>query len=150
MKRLLLIFTCVVVLSCSDRESEVSTDVNELREFINLPAKPLSVKWTQWSSGAGLLGPSDYAITAVIKLNEADFKALKKKYKLETAHYEDSNKDLVKDWFPQSVKNCVKDNGSFVSVVVWETPKEFEKSPLVNGYCFFTNNNEVFVYMFTT
>ena len=150
MKRLFILFACLVVFSCSDKESEVSTDVNELSEFINLPAKPLSVKWAYRRSGDGLLGPSDYAITAVIKLNEADFKGLRTKYKLGAAHYANRTKDFVKDWFPPSVKNCIKDNGSLVSVVVWENPKEFEKSPLVNGYCFFTNNNEVFVCMFTT
>jgi len=152
MERILLLLICFAMLSCSKKESEVHTDVAGLANYINLPVTPVSVQWAYWNSGDGnfiILGPTDYSVKAVLKLNEDDFKKLKKQYTKKEYNEAQLSKDFIEDWFPSSIKDCAIDHGTYVTIPIWNDPKDFAQSPLIHGFLFFTNNNEVFVEMYT-
>ncbi|MFP9113535.1 hypothetical protein ACLI1A_06315 [Flavobacterium sp. RHBU_3] len=140
-------------MSCSDKQPEVRTDAVVLGRLINLPVKPVSVLWVSQKVVENPrvdLGPTDYYINAVIKLDDADFEKVKQQCSTEPYSETQLDKSFMKPWFPQSVKDCFKDKGDYLRVpITWADPKIFIKSPLLQGFCFFTNNNEVFVHLYT-
>jgi hypothetical protein len=161
-KTLPIVLTLFILrlISCSPSKDEqkVETDIKLLSRIINLDSlSPSAVKWAidypGDNPGRLELGPTDYSVVAVITLPPGDFEKLREKY----TSFEDVHdrihleKDFVIDWFSESVKECFQDEGTAVGVTVPAyNPITFFKSPLLNGTCFFTKGNEVFLFLYTT
>jgi len=150
--QLLMIFLLFVLLSCNHEDIRVSKDIDTLSEDINLKVKPLSVKWTFFKIGNGILGPSDYTITAIMKYSHSDWLKLYKKHQkskeAETGYL--SKEEFLKDWYPKSVKDCFIDTGKFLKVSkTLYNVETFSKFSFIHGFCFFTDNDEVFLYTYT-
>jgi hypothetical protein len=56
--------------------SKVHTDVGELRQSLKLPAGVTHARWVTRRRGDGVLGPSDYALTAYVDLSPDGWKQL--------------------------------------------------------------------------
>lgn len=59
--------------------------------------------------------------------------------------------DFVRDWFPSTVKEKFYKEDNYVRIKpkVYNA-KAFSKNPFYNGYYFITEDNKVFIFMYTT
>jgi hypothetical protein len=55
---------------------QVSTDIDRLRAMLQLPAGVTSCRWVEQRIGNGVLGPSDFFVTAYVELSPAGWKEL--------------------------------------------------------------------------
>ncbi|MDV6168672.1 hypothetical protein R1T16_09570 [Flavobacterium sp. DG1-102-2] len=145
-------FLIVICIGCNSKEEPtINTDVDKLAKSINLAVKPVAARWVFTTEGDGMLGPSDYKILAVLKYNHTDWLSLYKEHKmLKPIEDECLSKEIMKDWYTESVKACFKNNGKYLSVTkdVYNVDA-FAKNSFIHGYCFFTDNDEVFLYTYT-
>jgi len=149
--RIFLLLLLTLFISCNGKnEPTLNTGVNALSKNINLAVKPVAARWT-FSSTAGGLGPTDYTIVAVLKYNHADWLSLYNKHKaLEPADANYSSKEILRNWYPDSVKACFKDNGGYLYISRKAyTVDAFAKNSFIHGFCFLTDNDEVFLYTYT-
>lgn len=156
-----------LLLSCSVQEKEMSnkekagqtavrTDITGLQKNISLKYLPQSVQWVKKRIGQEnnnndlVIGPTDYVIMAVLVFNDPVFKELQ----VEMNEYPfdivlDSN--FIEEWFSASIKESFVMDGEYLSVnkKVFSA-NIFYASPFVNGYCFLTEDKQIFVCMWTT
>lgn len=93
------------------------------------------------------IGPEDYYLTAIITLPKNEFEHLKKLYK----NNKDSTKEFywsdrsLRDWYTDGVKRKLVREGKFYRVKgpIYEA-KTFGGF-YIDKYCFFTDDNEIFL-----
>jgi Fe2+ transport system protein B len=94
----------------TQKNAEVSTDIDALAKAMNLPVRPTEAKWQAKALGNTenrAPGPTDYSLTAVLKYNDAEAQELIKK--LESVPVEKKTANIeVEGWFPEEVKKNQK------------------------------------------
>jgi len=117
---------------------------------------PISVKWTMNELGNSrslTIGPTDFNFIAIVTLSESEWLNLKSIYDTDKEINDRVylKKDFVKNWFTIPVKQSfyIEDKHYRISCKVYSANR-FLKSPFVDGICFFTTNNQVFIMMYTT
>jgi len=160
MVRFLLQSACILALvSCQSAKSnapEYSTDLQKLERLVTLNPAPSDVFWQVIEKGSrkGQLGPSDWAIVAILQYDESTMKKLQATVR-EIDPLPDIflEKDFIQVWFQEPVKNCfVQDSNSdyYIITVPAYPPELFAKSPLLHGYFFIVpRENLVFLYLHT-
>lgn len=150
----LFFIICISILnSCNHENIKVNTELKSLKENININFNPISVKWVYSDIGnERFIGPIDHEIMVVLKLTNSDRKKIYKEcVNNGSINVDFLSPNFLKNWFPKSLKNCFNNNGSAISInkKVFSI-SSFQKSPFLNGFCFFTDNNELFIYLYTT
>lgn len=56
--------------------SKVHTDIEGLRQYVELPQGVTHVRWISRRRGDGVLGPSDYSLTAFVEMTPAGWSEL--------------------------------------------------------------------------
>jgi hypothetical protein len=115
---------------------EIKTDIGSLEKQINLPVRPLEVKWTAEifdNSKGAVPGPTDYRLTALLKYDEKNTAELVQKLETQTADKSLGNTD-PKSWFPEEVRNEAKtvDGKTYLEGAKY-SPNSFFRSPYRNG-----------------
>ncbi len=63
-------------VSATAERAKVHTDIEGLRRYIKLPDEVTHARWISRTRGDGVLGPSDYSVTAFVELGPAGWKEL--------------------------------------------------------------------------
>lgn len=139
-------------LSC-DKESEYSTNTHELSQIITLESKPISVKYAIVEVDNGFMGPNDYNLISVLTYDDETFRIVKSRVISTSNSLEPKylNKTAMQNWLPDTIKmNFVKKNSKYLSLKNKSfDAKIFARSPYMSGFCFFTDDNEVYLYLHT-
>lgn len=153
-KSIFLLFF-LALLSCNDDATIIKTNITSLKEIIQIDFLPESAKWTYSKIGGDIffeLGPTDYEVTAVLKLKKEDWNQLYQKYA--TTKKEEPvlvSKQFLKDWHPDSVKKHYKQQEDHMIIIKdIFAATQFSKGSLLNGFFFFTDHDEIFIHMYTT
>ena len=157
MKKKTLFILILIITACQtqQKENKVQMNLSDLNELINLPIEPDSVQWVRVNQGMVTkesIGPTDYYLISVFHCSEKQTLNLKKQINeiqdiSEQLYLE---KNFIKDWFPESVKNNFFLENDYLRIEsrAFEA-KKFIKPPLNNGFFFITDDNKVFLYMYT-
>ncbi|TRW25823.1 hypothetical protein FMM05_06265 [Flavobacterium zepuense] len=142
-------------VSCNEKQTEVNSDVALLKKMIKLDMNPLSVKFTYKPVGRETgIGPADYSLTAIVQLSVNDLIRLQKYHQQSiTIVNEQYSSDIFADvdWYTPAVQQSFSKQNGYVTINTATYPADyFSKGSLINGFCFFTKNNEVFIYLHTT
>jgi hypothetical protein len=144
------------IFSCAEKKkkSVVSTDVDMVSRTLSLPFVPISsicsVESLQIPSR--FPGPEDFVIYAVVTFNAEDFEALKLKVRASEEIQENIYlpKGFIREWFPSSVRKKIHFDGELNTIIGGAyTAKLFYREPYLSGYCFFTDQREVFICLYT-
>ena len=116
--------------------SPVSRDINKLGQSIALPRRPLNAVWQRKQIGDGEMGPSDYAITAVMQFSPRDLKWI-----LDSASSRGSHRAVqvpLASWYPAPLqKKAARNNSGNLRLQVRNLSAfDFEKLSLRNGSLF--------------
>lgn len=137
----------------STTSSQPQTELATLERLINLPVKPVAVKWQVNNVVAGQStapGPNDWGVIALINFKEDDLQTLTTKPSPTTAAGVPANAALP--WLAEIIKSKFKldETGKFyISQVTTLDAEQFYKSPLLSGAAFLVSENEILVYLQT-
>lgn len=149
-----ILFFCF--FACGKKEIIIYNDITLLKNTINLTEiNPISVKWTMTELGNNRSltpSPKDFNLIAILTLSESEWLNLKEKYSKDK---EINNKiylknDFIKSWFNTPVKQSFYLEEEYYRISCTSySAKTFLKSPFVDGLCFFANENQVFIMLYT-
>ena len=155
-----ILIVCIATLfySCDRQIQEVmgqetvSTSLDLLLQHINIHIPPNKVQWSIKKKGENGLGPSDSDVTIILTYSPENMKKVREEFKgqedIRRKIY--MNKDFIKSWFTPSIKNSFYQEEQYYRVgTVAYFPMEFLISPFAEGFCFFTTDNRVFIYLYT-
>lgn len=148
---IILFFVIGILVSCKKDIEAPSNDTGALREFMTIPFNPVATTWSFDKSNDRVIamGPTDYDITAVFTLSPADFDSVKNVFSHKQATSQLLTLASAEGWFPESVMKHFKNKGDHYEVTGLYEPDLFFKSPFLNGYCLFTDDNKILVHLFT-
>jgi hypothetical protein len=120
----------------SDHKEEISADIERLSKQIALPVRPVEVLWREEVLGkqnSTVPGPTDHRLTAVLKYDEKDVRALIEKVGGESKETGIGNVD-VERWFPEAVQKFARknDDGMVLEGATY-TADSFLRAPYSNG-----------------
>lgn len=117
-----------------DQEVKANSDVNELRQYVNLPYEPASVLWQKQARGDASAdrsapGPSDWSIICLLQFKAEDAARIVG----QTAQGQTGKTKKIKsqDWFPDAIKRTASPDNLIEGQSF--DPAAFYKSPLTNG-----------------
>lgn len=127
----------ILVYACSDQSEvpSISTDIDELKKFINLDHyQPKEVKWSYEKMGIQsdnrVPGPDDYKLEAILVFDSATVKDLKNNYSLLSVSIPMLHKDRFRFiWLDKKNLNELNNNNS-MSIY---HPSFFKKGVLMHG-----------------
>lgn len=132
----------------AETATEVKTDVEGLEKKINLPFRPVEVKWVEefMDNSEGLVpGPSDYRLTALLKYDSETAERLVKQISADADTQPLGNTDS-QDWFFDEVKSKIqtKDGRTYLEGTEYP-PEAFFRPPYNNGKIIRLNGTNYFV-----
>ncbi len=130
------------------RNIEIKTDIESLRDKINLPREPVEVQWTEEifdNSKGAAPAPSDQRLTALLRYDSQTAAELTRQLDVQSAEKSLGNAE-IKDWFPTDVKNLATEiNGKTKLVGAKFSPAEFYRGAYRNGTLIRVNDSNYFV-----
>lgn len=123
-------------------KNSVSSDVDALRQKVELPFAPLEAVWLEEKLGNpdnSVPGPTDYRLTAVLKFSNSDAEQLMKKIGAEKLP---GGTIQIEEWFPSELKN--KAAGGELGGTKYDAG-EFSRSPYTSGTISRVENSDYFV-----
>lgn len=149
MKRLVTSLLAIVLAGCSASKhnensmSQPSNDLETFTRFVQLPQKPVHVKFQTANLGtSGGFGPTDWALAAVIALSPADFETFSATCK--QSPKTPSERPVLTKQFPWLDTELA--SGPLTACDA--TP--FLRSPLNNGSVFLLSENRVLMLLSTS
>ena len=149
-----LLISFVFLFSCAENdEQNIETDLSKLKELINVPDNPQRVQWLLIQKGNNRnLGPNDYHLLAVLEFEQNQYKKLKENFSNSTDISEKIflNKNLFQDWYPPSIQSKFMDRGTHyeLNTKVYDA-SIFLKGSFEEGYCFFSEDGKLFLFLYT-
>lgn len=145
--------------SCSAQNNQeipvMSEDIDQLKTSIQLDYTPVAARWIiepAVKKKGRAPGPTDYKLTAVLTLSPDDWNALRQQHQSMSSinHKIYLANDFIKEWYsPEVQAELYLEEGFYrVTTDAYQSSK-FSKSPLLNGFVFFADQNQVFVSMHT-
>lgn len=115
------VVVCIVVASltaCNKKKngkntSEISTDINKLSQFINLPYSPKAVWWQVTRIGTpdtpSSPGPNDWKLNAVLLFEQKDIESILNKSQLDQ---QSESPEVIYNGFKE-IQDLLKSHGTF-------------------------------------
>ncbi|UUC46703.1 hypothetical protein [Flavobacterium cerinum] len=151
----IVVFSVLVIIcfSCNLKEKDYNENINELNEYINNIEKPRNVKFKiyELNSNVSRIGPSDNCLVAILTYSKDDFLRIKNEIvKEEPVDIKFIKKDDKLAWFPKSVTDEFVLKGDLYYSIKAKSYKAncFYKDPYIHGFCFFTDQNEIFLSLY--
>ncbi len=150
-----LLLVLLVIISCrhtvEKQQNIVNTDIQGLREQIEIPFKVDSTYWTIIGKGDGWEGFVDYDLFAIIYPSlKSDLDSLKLQLEKKDLNYDVKySKESFPKWFIKKSNNIIleMDNYNKIKVETYEIGL-FRKGGFLHGLCFF-GDDKIFVIMNT-
>ena len=163
LKPLLVFILLISIISCGDKTAEqeitlappdVSTnnEVTKLEQLINLPVKPVWIKWevTKVTKPVGKLGTDDWSIVARMALDSGDIKILtvtplpNKIVKLPAYAVKPWMEDIIAANFkPDETGDFYIPQGTMLSA------EQFYRDPLLTGAIYMISETEILLFLQT-
>ncbi len=162
LNRVMIFTVLLAIVSCGNKNAEdqiatappaSSTDAEllKLKELINLPVKPIWVKWemTRVTEPSGKLGTDDWSIVARMTLEKDDIKILTntplpiKVIKLPAY--------TVKPWMEDIIASSFKldDAGDYKPLGTTLSAEQFYRDPLITGAIYMISETEILLFLQT-
>jgi hypothetical protein len=129
-------------------------DLATLSKFIQEPVKISAASWGTAQLGrSGGLGPSDWALEAVLKISREDLQFLiSSSNTLPAGENPSLDRRFVSNWFPEELRSrLVGDDKTYFRFNVPGYKADlFAKSPLLNGYFVPISEEQIFLFLHTS
>lgn len=153
---LLFYIVIIIIYSCENKIGNVNNDIHELNKLIklDLPLENCTFEYSKLGDEKSRLdiGPNDYGLIAVLKINDKYFEDLVKQIKIERIGSRYLDEKHIKEWFPPYLKGNFEKEGDFYFLkdIYSIEPFVLKNSSLSNGFCFIGNNNTILIFMYTS
>ena len=118
----------------------MSTDLQQLARLIQLSGAPSAATFEILDKGSPGLGPSDWALVALLTVDEKTAEGLSKSATVAGPVLA----PLLRPWLPSAVSEALRNDPVLREAVA------FTRSPLSNGYAVVLPGNQVFLYLYTS